>query len=48
MPAGWKGGVVEDEEKNDEMLVRRAATGSDLGIVCFQSMENLVFVFILI
>lgn len=48
MPAGWKGGVVEDEEKNDKILVRRAAAGSDLGIVCFQSMENLVFVFILI
>lgn len=34
--------------KNYKMLVGRAVTGSDLGIVHFQSMKNLVFGFILI
>lgn len=36
------------KDKNDKMLVRRAVTGSDLGILCFQSMKTLVVVFILI
>lgn len=36
------------EDKNDKMLIRKAVTGSDLGIMCFQSMKNSVFVFILI
>lgn len=34
-------------EDNDKILVRRSVTGTDLGTVHFQSIKNLVFVFIL-
>lgn len=46
MPAGWREGVAEDwEDENDKMFLRRDMLGSDLGTMLFQSMKTLAFVF---